>query len=645
MTVSSGFFNSVNHDRLYDAEQVSSMFDGMIIDGVYENYGEAFMITAYPDTNSAVMIGTGRAWFDHTWILNDSQYLLTLDPPNELLGRIDAIVLDIDKRTDVRKNSIVYIRGTEAVQPANPVLIKEDLHTQYPLCYITRNAEIDAPISQSDINIRVGKSDCPFVVGVLEAQNLENLMAQLDSEFNEWWDGIKATLDDNVVTNLQQQIDELKEKVDSDSALMGLLTQPVYNKFKTGDFGITVKTSDLKIGGKDFPYLGGDEIPDTCSYKYPVAGLLPDGKVFCVMCVFDANATGNLIGVFLQNTDGVVTKKIVSLVDDYDIYVNSGYNGFNYMGGDVTSYPAVFYVSYIGDRRSGHGVLAKITIYESGTIGIEVYEIESTSASKSNRGNGSMMTSPTSNKSYITTFWDIESRYFMQILKVNSSGVYTTHKIETPVANPRTDRYNDIGSWDYIFGYDNYWILRAGYNFVSSSGDYYDKRPTAYMYFKITEDDLTVSQLDSGPDSSIDYFPEYGFELYKLSESSGLESNVIIPGEDLTPHLSKIYDYFVGASNLGGSIPEGSYVATKIGNSYYGIGPSGEFIGIGENGGAAILKKKGSSVSVNISKAVTYLPGFVQTESGTYYLLYEIHKNEDLSSTPTAVVHRIYIGG
>ena len=469
-------------------------------------------------------------------------------------------------------------------------------------------------------------------------------MAQLDSEFNEWWDGIKETLDDNVVTNLQQQIDELKEKVDSDSALMGLLTKPVYDKFKTGDFGIAVKTSDLKIGGKDFPKLGS-EIPDTCSYKYPVSGLLPDGKVFCVMCVCDANANGNLIGVFLQNTDGVVTKKIVSLADDYDIYVNSGYNGFNYMGGDVTSYPAVFYVSYIGDRRSGHGVLAKITIYESGTIGIEVYEIEATLASGSNRGNGSMMTSPTSNKSYITTFWDIDSRYPMQILKVNSSGVYTTHKIEMPVSNPRTDRYNDLGSWDYIFGYDNYWILRAGYGFVSSSGDYYDKRPTKYMYFKITEDDLTVSQIDSGPDSLIDYFPEYGFEIYSLSESSGLQSNTINPGTDITPVLSKISDYFVGASNLGGTIPEGSYIATKIDNSYYGTGPSGESIGIGENGGAAILKKKMSSVSVDISKATTYLPGFVQTESGAYYLLYEIHKNYRFSSTPTAVVHRIYIGG
>ena len=44
MAVSSGFFDSVNHDRLYNADQVSSMFDGLILDGVYENMGEAFAI-------------------------------------------------------------------------------------------------------------------------------------------------------------------------------------------------------------------------------------------------------------------------------------------------------------------------------------------------------------------------------------------------------------------------------------------------------------------------------------------------------------------------------------------------------------------------------------------------------------------------
>lgn len=227
MTVSSGFFNSVNHDRLYDAEQVSSIFDGIIIDGVYENYGEAFSVKPYSDANSVVIIGTGRAWFDHTWTLNDSQFSMALDPPNEMLGRTDAIVIDVNRDQNVRKNSIVYVKGSESTPDNPPELINTELHKQYPICWITRPAGSNVPIKQSEITYLVGTSRCPMVTGILEAQNLENLMAQLDDEFNTWWDRIKEVLDENVATNLQNQIDEIKNKIDSDDALVGLLEKPI----------------------------------------------------------------------------------------------------------------------------------------------------------------------------------------------------------------------------------------------------------------------------------------------------------------------------------------------------------------------------------------------------------------------------------
>ena len=38
MSVSSGFFNSLNGDRKYNAAQMSAIFDGLIIDGVLWNF-------------------------------------------------------------------------------------------------------------------------------------------------------------------------------------------------------------------------------------------------------------------------------------------------------------------------------------------------------------------------------------------------------------------------------------------------------------------------------------------------------------------------------------------------------------------------------------------------------------------------------
>lgn len=39
MAFTSGFFNSQNHDRTYNAEQMSAIFDGVITDGVYAGIG------------------------------------------------------------------------------------------------------------------------------------------------------------------------------------------------------------------------------------------------------------------------------------------------------------------------------------------------------------------------------------------------------------------------------------------------------------------------------------------------------------------------------------------------------------------------------------------------------------------------------
>lgn len=234
MTVSSGFFNSINHDRLYDAEQVSSIFDGIIEDGVYESIGEAFMVTAYPDSNDTVIVGTGRAWFDHTWTLNDTQFSITLNPPNTLLGRIDSIVIDVDRRDSVRKNSIILVEGEYAEKPVAPTLINEELHKQYPIANIQVDAGVSAPISQSKITYLVGTDPCPIVTGPLEAFNISNYFQQMESEFEIWFEGVKDILDENVAMDLQNQINELKKN------------QTVSEEGEIGDFTILMTTAMIE---------------------------------------------------------------------------------------------------------------------------------------------------------------------------------------------------------------------------------------------------------------------------------------------------------------------------------------------------------------------------------------------------------------
>ena len=74
--VTSGFYDSLNHDRRYSSIQFGSIFDGVIQDGVFQHVGSRLMVSQ----NSGMMIsvGTGRAWFNHTWTYNDSILPLTV---------------------------------------------------------------------------------------------------------------------------------------------------------------------------------------------------------------------------------------------------------------------------------------------------------------------------------------------------------------------------------------------------------------------------------------------------------------------------------------------------------------------------------------------------------------------------------------
>lgn len=205
MSVTYGFYNSSNGDRKYNAIQFGSIFDGIIMDGVFEKLGDHFQVT--PVSGSlAVYVGTGRAWFNHTWTLNDSNFQVDLEDSNLVLPRIDAIVLEVNEST--RTNSFKAITGTASSSPQKPELTSnQDVH-QYAIAYVTVPYGATS-ISQSNIENRVGLDDCPFVTGPLEAMNINQIVAQWQSMFQEWFADLSDTLDSNAETNLLNKTNRL----------------------------------------------------------------------------------------------------------------------------------------------------------------------------------------------------------------------------------------------------------------------------------------------------------------------------------------------------------------------------------------------------------------------------------------------------
>lgn len=185
MSVTYGFYNSKNRDRRYDAIQMSSIFDGIIRDGVLQHYGTALMVEE--SEGMMVNVGIGRAWFNHTWTLNDALLPLTIPFSEVILSRIDVVVLEVDARESVRANSIKIVKGTPASSPKNPTLIKTKDHWQYPLAYIRVNAGVTA-IRQANITNCVGTSACPFVTAPLEKMSIDALVAQWGDQWKAFYE-------------------------------------------------------------------------------------------------------------------------------------------------------------------------------------------------------------------------------------------------------------------------------------------------------------------------------------------------------------------------------------------------------------------------------------------------------------------------
>ena len=211
MAFTCGFFNSQNGDRKYNAEQMASIFDGLIKDGVYDTVGEIFAVT--PGTGMQVLVGSGRAWFDHTWNNNDAQYPLAITAADVSLPRYDAVVLETNHSDTVRTNRLRVLTGTPASNPVKPTMTSSVNVKQHPLAYIKVTAGAKA-ITQSMIQVVVGTSECPFVTGIIDTAEIDALFQQWNGEFNEWFENLKAQLSDNVVANLQAQIDKKVNKSD-----------------------------------------------------------------------------------------------------------------------------------------------------------------------------------------------------------------------------------------------------------------------------------------------------------------------------------------------------------------------------------------------------------------------------------------------
>lgn len=208
MTLTYGFYDSSSSDRVYNAKQFGSIFDGIIEDGVYAGIGDKFMVVEDSPVSMDVIVGTGRAWFNHTWTLSDATIAKTLATADALLDRIDVVYLEVNEDSGTRANKIDVLTGTPASTPVAPTLTQTASIHQYPLAHVYVAAAVTS-ITQAEITNKVGTTETPFVAGIIDYVTTNEIVAQWEAEWDQWFQDIIDQLSTEAETNLQNQIWDL----------------------------------------------------------------------------------------------------------------------------------------------------------------------------------------------------------------------------------------------------------------------------------------------------------------------------------------------------------------------------------------------------------------------------------------------------
>lgn len=194
MSVTCGYFNSIDGDRKYNAETMTRYFEGLISDGVYNAVGDKLQVTS--GDGLSVNVATGRAMISCRWLHNSSSLNLELAQADTKMQRYDAIVLKLNLNDNVRDFTIEVKTGTNALNnPTKPSIENTALVKELCLAYILVDANADR-IKQSKIEDMRGSTLCPWVTGLIQQVDTSTLFSQFETAYNELYQDWAKKFDD-----------------------------------------------------------------------------------------------------------------------------------------------------------------------------------------------------------------------------------------------------------------------------------------------------------------------------------------------------------------------------------------------------------------------------------------------------------------
>ena len=204
----SSFFQSVNHDRVYKAEDWAGYFASFISNGIMPLPSTGLQAVA--DTGMTVKLLPGKAWIDGYFYHNTDELNLPVDVADGVLSRIDRVV--IRKSMTERRMYAAIKKGAPSQKPTAPALQKDADAVELCLADILIGKGF-TEIKQVNITDQRLSDLCGISAGVIKQIDTAAFNAQLQAWFTEYQQASAAEYQ-----ALTAYMDSLKGQGDTDYA-------------------------------------------------------------------------------------------------------------------------------------------------------------------------------------------------------------------------------------------------------------------------------------------------------------------------------------------------------------------------------------------------------------------------------------------
>ena len=240
INVKSGFYDAIENDRLYSADEMTMPYKRLVADGVYATPEgtPSTDLQVMASSGMTVVVKAGNAIIGGKWVESAADIGIVVPDNTDISARVDSVIVQVNKNPSGRTGNIVYRTGTPGADPQPPDINAESGIVELRLANIVV-APGAVEITDSVITDCRGSSECPWVTALIQQVDTSTLYQQWQAAYQEYYDETTA----NINLYMQEQSEAWQEFFDSATQTFTVIA---YFKF-TGSYTTTQTTTTITI--------------------------------------------------------------------------------------------------------------------------------------------------------------------------------------------------------------------------------------------------------------------------------------------------------------------------------------------------------------------------------------------------------------